>query len=104
MKADMRPALAAMMLLAVLPGCFPGSSGAAQSPGVAYVRANQVGYPISAPKQAILMATGPETGGTFSVVDAGTGKTVYTGAITAGAGSWSKRFAHTYDVLWPSIL
>jgi hypothetical protein len=98
MKAGMRPALAAMMLLAVLPGCFPGSSGAAQSPGVAYIRANQVGYAISAPKQAILMATGPETGGTFSVVDASTGKTVYTGAITAGAGSWSKRFAHTYTL------
>jgi endoglucanase len=53
----------------------------------AFVRVNQVGYPVGATKRAYLMASAAETGATFSVVNA-SGTSVFSGAIGANLGSW----------------
>ncbi|HEY6411251.1 MAG TPA: glycoside hydrolase family 9 protein, partial [Ktedonobacteraceae bacterium] len=67
-----------------------------QVSGSAYVRVNQVGYVISDTKQAILMATGPESGATFRVINTNNGHVVYSAAIGPSQGSWSSAFPNTY--------
>src|SRR5258708_11837305 len=56
--------------------------------GSAFVRVNQVGYATTASKRAYLMASGVETGATFSVKNS-SGTTVYTASIWADLGTWS---------------
>ena len=63
--------------------------------GSAYVRVNQVGYVIGQTKQAILMASGSESGATFSLVNAH-GQNIYSAPIGASQGSWSSTFPNTY--------
>ena len=53
----------------------------------AFVRVNQVGYPVGATKRAYLMSSAAETGATFSVVNSG-GTAVFSAAIGANLGSW----------------
>jgi len=53
----------------------------------AFVRVNQVGYPVGASKRAYLMSSAAETGATFSVVNSG-GTSVFTAAIGANLGAW----------------
>ena len=64
--------------------------------GSAYVRVNQVGYSNGETKQAVLMASGTESGATFSVINTSTGKGVYKAPIGASLGSWSSTFPNTY--------
>src|SRR5579859_3777019 len=64
--------------------------------GSAYVRVNQVGYISGETKQAILMATGSESGATFNVINAANGKRVYSAPIGTGQGSWSSAYPNTY--------
>lgn len=71
--------------------------------GSAYVRVNQVGYLASDTKQAILLASGPESGATFNVVNNSNGKTVYSAPIGPGQGSWSKAFPNTYLLDFSSV-
>src|SRR5713226_9653997 len=71
--------------------------------GSAYVRVNQVGYIIGETKQAILMATGAESGAMFSVVNHNNGQTIYTAPIGASQGSWSNTFPHTYLLDFSSV-
>ncbi len=68
-------------MMAVLGSAVPA---AAQS---AFVRVNQVGYPVGATKRAYLMSSAAETGATFSVVNSG-GTSVFSAAIGANLGSW----------------
>src|SRR3954452_18952620 len=65
----------------------------------ALIRINQVGYPSSLPKQAFVMSSVDEAGGSFSVVDVATQTAVFTGTVPASAGSWSSTFGfvHTLD-------
>jgi endoglucanase len=70
--------------------------------GSAYVRLNQVGYILSEPKQALLMASGSETGATFSVVRAD-GSTAYSGSVGANQGSWSSSFPNVYTLDFSSL-
>ena len=57
--------------------------------GGAYVRVNQIRYVSGASKRAYLMASGVETGATFSILNS-SGVTVYGPAlIGAKVGSWS---------------
>jgi len=53
----------------------------------AFVRVNQVGYPVGASKRAYLMSSAAETGATFSVVNSG-GTSVFMAAIGANLGAW----------------
>ena len=62
----------------------------------AFVRVNQVGYKMDAPKRAYLMSTVAEVPGTFTIQDS-VGSVLFTGAITAGQdqGGWGN-FPHVY--------
>ena len=67
----------------------------------AYIRINQVGYTGSAPKRAYLMASGAETGATFSVKNSG-GSTVYSAAVGTSLGAWGT-FTSVYALDFDSV-
>ncbi|MFL5624735.1 MAG: cellulase N-terminal Ig-like domain-containing protein, partial [Ktedonobacteraceae bacterium] len=70
--------------------------------GSAFVRVNQVGYATTASKRAYLMASGVETGATFSVKNA-SGATVYSAPIGANLGSWSTSYPDVYALDFGSV-
>ncbi|HET8910159.1 MAG TPA: glycoside hydrolase family 9 protein, partial [Ktedonobacteraceae bacterium] len=70
--------------------------------GQAFVRVNQEGYATTASKRAYLMASGVETGATFSVKNA-SGTTVYSASIGANLGSWSSGFPDVYALDFSSV-
>jgi endoglucanase len=70
--------------------------------GSAFVRVNQVGYAATASKRAYLMASGAETGATFSVKNA-SGATVYSASIGANLGSWSTSYPDVYALDFDSV-
>jgi endoglucanase len=78
-------------------------SGNSYAKGSAYVRVNQVGYISGEPKQAILMATGSESGAIFSLVSTATGRSIYSAPIGASRGSWSSSFPNTYLLDFTSV-
>jgi len=82
--------------IALALGLTPAAHAATAS---AFIRINQVGYPVSLPKQAFVMSSVDEAGGSFSVVDVATQTAVFTGTVPASAGSWSSTFGfvHTLD-------
>ena len=74
-------------LLAVIVSA-PAAGAAA---GSAFVRVNQLGYPLGAPKRAFLMSSADRPGPVFHVVDA-SGRTVLSGQVGASTGSWSDAY------------
>ena len=68
----------------------------------AFVRVNQLGYLSSASKRAYLMASGVETGATFSVKNS-SGATVYSAAIGANLGSWSTAYPDVYALDFSTV-
>lgn len=70
--------------------------------GSAFVRVNQVGYATTASKTAYLMASGAETGATFSVINS-SGATIYSAAIGANLGSWSGSYPDVYALDFGSV-
>jgi endoglucanase len=69
----------------------------------AFVRVNQVGYVSGSSKRAYLLASGAESGATFSVKIAG-GSTVFgPSAIGADLGSWSTTYSHVYALDFDTI-
>lgn len=72
--------------------------------GAAYVRVNQVGYVSGASKRAYLMASGAETGATFSILNS-TGGTVFgPAAIGANLGRWSSSYPDIYALDFDSFV
>ena len=67
----------------------------------AFVRVNQVGYPMTATKRAYLMSSTAETGGTFNVLNS-SGTSVYSDAIGAKLGSWGS-FANVYALDFDAV-
>src|SRR5215469_12954921 len=64
----------------------------------AFVRINQVGYVAGSSKRAYLMASGSESGATFSVKNSG-GTTVFgPAAISANLGAWSSSYPDVYGL------
>ena len=61
-----------------------------------------MGYAINATKRAYLMATGAETGATFSVKNA-KGVTTYSASIGANLGSWSRSSPNVYVLDFGSV-
>ena len=59
------------------------------------VRVDQLGYPTTAPKSAVLMATRPARGARFEVVTA-TGRTVLRGRVRMAEGRWNTRYRYVY--------
>jgi endoglucanase len=72
------------------------------TPGPAFVRVNQVGYPAASAKRAYLMSTDAATNGTFEVKD-GTGVAVFSGPIGPLLGSWSRTFPFVYALDFGSV-
>jgi endoglucanase len=69
----------------------------------AFVRVNQVGYVVGASKRAYLMASGAETGATFSIRNS-SGSTVFgPSSIGANLGSWSNRYPNVYALDFDSF-
>jgi hypothetical protein len=70
----------------------------------AFVRVNQVGYVAGAAKRAYLMASGAETGATFSIKNSS--GTVVFGPIAIGAnlGSWSNGYPDVYALDFDSFV
>src|SRR5262245_48030252 len=81
-------------------GLTPTAHAAATS---AYVRINQLGYPATLPKQAFVMSSADEAGGSFSVVDTATHASVFTGSIPASAGSWSSAYGFVHPLDFSSV-
>jgi endoglucanase len=72
--------------------------------GAAYVRVNQIGYVSGASKRAYLMASGTETGATFSILSS-TGATVFgPAAIGTSLGSWSSSYPDVYALDFDSFV
>ena len=70
----------------------------------AFVRVNQVGYISGAAKRAYLMASGAETGATFSIKNS-SGTTVFgPAAIGANLGSWSNGYPDVYALDFDSLI
>jgi len=70
----------------------------------AFVRVNQVGYVSGAAKRAYLMASGSETGATFSIKNS-SGTTVFgPAAIGANLGSWSNGYPDVYALDFDSLI
>ena len=88
-----------MALLAVVvvvaSALHPATALAAPTPSAAFVRVNQVGYPLTVSKRAYLMASVVETGATFSVRNA-SGAPVFSAPIGANLGSWSSTYSNVY--------
>ncbi|HTR28717.1 MAG TPA: glycoside hydrolase family 9 protein [Puia sp.] len=63
------------------------SPGRAQ-PATSWIRINQLGYPLSAPKIAVLAAKSPITSGAFELIDTATGKPVFAGVASHSFGSY----------------
>lgn len=83
---------AAGAVLPAIAGAVPARAAAA----AAFVRVNQIGYATaSQAKRAYLMASGAETGATFSVRNA-SGATVYSAPVGANLGKWSTSYPDVY--------
>jgi endoglucanase len=87
-------AVVALGAVAALIGAFSPQALNATNTG-AFVRVNQVGYPIDASKRAYVMARVAETGATFAVRD-DDGEVVYSAPIGDNLGSWSTRYPFVY--------
>jgi endoglucanase len=61
------------------------------------VRVNQVGFPLTAPKSAIVLARRPLRTRAFRVVNAG-GATVLSATAGADRGAWNRRWRHAYSL------
>ncbi len=89
-------------LLLVL-STFLMQSGKIYAASSAYVRVNQVGYITGETKQAILMASGSESGASFTVVNTSTGQAVYTASPGGKLSSWSSTYPDTYLLDFSSV-
>ena len=90
-------ALVLSILLAVLT-LMTAIPAAAQT---AFVRVNQVGYPMSASKRAYLMTSTTETGATFKVLNS-SGTSVFSAAVGAKLGSWGT-FSNVYALDFDAV-
>ncbi len=80
-----------------------GAHGAARAPS-AFVRVNQLGYPVSAPKRAYLMSSVPETGATYGLRRSSGGPTVLGGRVGSSVGRWSARFPYVYALDFDGVV
>ncbi len=102
----LQPATRLLMAVAVAgsaASCAPGLARHAQAAASACIRINQVGYIGGEAKDAVLMATGPETGATFDVVDNASGQVVYSAAIGTAAGRWNALYPDTYHLDFSAV-
>jgi endoglucanase len=94
--------LALLITLSLLCTNLSGRAGSAPAPGTAFVRVNQVGYPLAASKRAYLMASGAEAGATFTVRNAA-GATVLSAPVGPNLGSWSSAYPNVFALDFNSV-
>jgi len=94
--------LALLITLSLLYTNLSGRAGSAPAPGTAFVRVNQVGYPLAASKRAYLMASGAEAGATFTVRNAA-GATVLSAPVGPNLGSWSSAYPNVFALDFNSV-
>jgi endoglucanase len=94
--------LALLITLSLLYTNISGRAGSAPAPGTAFVRVNQVGYPLAASKRAYLMASGAEAGATFTVRNAA-GATVLSAPVGPNLGSWSSAYPNVFALDFNSV-
>ena len=94
--------LALLITLSLLGTNLSGRAGSAPAPGTAFVRVNQVGYPLAVSKRAYLMASGAEAGATFTVRNAA-GATVLSAPVGANLGSWSSAYPNVFALDFDSV-
>lgn len=95
-------ALLALCAASLAPSAFAARHTGRAAPS-AYVRLNQIGFINGESKRAILMASGAETGATFSVVTEPGGQTVYNAPIGPSQGTWSSAFPNTYSLDFSAV-
>lgn len=93
--------IAAVAMTGVL-ALSPGATAVNAAGSTAFIRINQLGYATTATKRAYLMASGAETGATFSVRNAN-GATVASGAIGPSLGSWNSSYPDVYALDFDSV-
>jgi endoglucanase len=86
-------ALAGAVLLLALAGAATAQT--------AFVRVNQVGYPLSASKRAYLMTSTTETGATFTVLNS-SGTSFFSAPVGAKLGSWGT-FTNVYALDFDAV-
>ncbi len=101
--AGRRPLTVAAAVASLVAACAGALASSAAAAPTSFVRVDQVGYSSDGPKRAYLMATRPESGATFSVVQAASGQNVFSGTIGDTAGSWSKRFGYVYALDFDAV-
>jgi endoglucanase len=88
----------ALLIAAIAALTAAGSIPRAQSAvASAFVRVNQVGYPVGASKRAYLMSSVDATGATFTVQNS-TGAVVFSGQAGANLGSWSNAYSFVHPL------
>src|SRR4029079_12481256 len=101
----MRGRRIAMSIAAVLFAALLEPASATGAPGdgaTAFVRVNQIGYPVAAAKRAYLLASGDESGATFAVRTLD-GTAVVSGSVGADLGSWSSGYPHVYAIDFDTV-
>src|SRR5919197_2842628 len=101
-KAARGGTIALLATLCLLCVNLTGRAGSAPAAGTAFVRVNQVGYPLAASKRAYLMASAAEDGASFTVRNAA-GTTVLTASIGQRLGSWSSTYPNVYALDFDSV-
>ncbi len=95
-------AIAAAVVVVALLLSSSRSPAPRQATGAAYVRINQVGYPVAADKRVYLMARPPERGATFTVFDE-RGQVVSSAPVGPDLGRWNAAFPHVYALDLPRV-
>lgn len=68
----------------------------------AQIRVNQVGFLADGGKQALLMATAPESNATFQVIGAG-GAVAFSNSVGDKIGSWNPAYANIYELDFSAV-
>jgi endoglucanase len=91
-----------MAVLTVAVGASAPAPATGATPATAFVRVNQVGYPVNASKRAYLMSNVDAGAATFSV-QSSTGATVYSGSVGGTLGAWSRAYKFVYPIDFGSV-
>jgi endoglucanase len=100
MRIIRRSSLVPLVALALVATSTGLSSASAETR--AFIRVNQVGYPIDAPKRAFLMTTSRGDGATWRLIDA-SGTSVASGTVGPDLGAWSDTYRHVYPIDLPDV-
>jgi endoglucanase len=94
MRRAVLPLVLAATAAVTAAGSVPQATSAVAS---AFVRVNQVGYPLASAKRAYVMSNVDEAGATFVVKNA-SGVPVVSGTVGASTGAWSRTYGFVHPI------